>query len=45
MLKPLATGLVKKQIAKAIEDAIRTGLEYVDEQLGTFLSTIIYACH
>jgi len=33
MLKPLATGLVKKQIAKAIEDAIRTGLEYVDEQL------------
>ncbi|QRV89055.1 hypothetical protein RhiJN_17073 [Ceratobasidium sp. AG-Ba] len=33
ILKPLATGLVKKQIAKAIEDAIRTGLEYVDEQL------------
>ncbi|KAG9010125.1 hypothetical protein FRB94_004366 [Tulasnella sp. JGI-2019a] len=32
-LKPLATGLVKKQIAKAITDAIRTGLEYVDEQL------------
>ncbi|KAG8770836.1 hypothetical protein FRC12_004021 [Ceratobasidium sp. 428] len=33
IVKPLATGLVKKQIAKAIEDAIRTGLEYVDEQL------------
>ncbi|KAG8738026.1 hypothetical protein FRC10_007389 [Ceratobasidium sp. 414] len=33
ILKPLATGLVKKQIAKAIENAIRTGLEYVDEQL------------
>ncbi|KAG8861957.1 hypothetical protein FRB96_002400 [Tulasnella sp. 330] len=32
-LKPLATGLVKKQIAKAITDAITTGLEYVDEQL------------
>ncbi|CUA74610.1 putative protein C32A11,02c [Schizosaccharomyces pombe 972h-] [Rhizoctonia solani] len=33
ILKPLATGLIKKQIAKAIEGAIRTGLEYVDEQL------------
>jgi hypothetical protein len=32
-LKPLATGLVKKQISKAIQDAIRTGLEYLDEQL------------
>ncbi|KAG8905215.1 hypothetical protein FRB99_000484 [Tulasnella sp. 403] len=32
-LKPLATGLVKKQISKAITDAIRTGFEYVDEQL------------
>ncbi|KAG8928965.1 hypothetical protein FRC02_006163 [Tulasnella sp. 418] len=32
-LKPLATGLVKKQIAKAITDAITTGFEYVDEQL------------
>jgi len=34
-LKPLATGLVKKQISKAIEDAVRTGLEFVDEQLAS----------
>jgi hypothetical protein len=32
-LKPLVTGLVKKQIRKAIEDGVRTGLEYVDGQL------------
>ncbi|KZP14441.1 hypothetical protein FIBSPDRAFT_912787 [Athelia psychrophila] len=32
-LKPLATGLVKKQIQKAIKDAITTGMEYVDGQL------------
>jgi len=32
-LKPLATGLVKKQIQKAVADAITTGLEYVDGQL------------
>ncbi|RXW16225.1 hypothetical protein EST38_g9633 [Candolleomyces aberdarensis] len=32
-LKPLATGLVKKQIVKAINEAVRTGLEYVDGQL------------
>jgi len=32
-LKPLATGLVKRQIQKAIEDSVRTGLEYVDGQL------------
>jgi len=32
-LKPLATGLVKRQIRKAIEDGVRTGLEYVDGQL------------
>ncbi|EIN05339.1 hypothetical protein PUNSTDRAFT_106990 [Punctularia strigosozonata HHB-11173 SS5] len=32
-LRPLATGLVKKQIQKAIADAITTGLEYVDGQL------------
>ena len=32
-LKPLATGLVKKQIQKVIEDGVRTGLEYVDGQL------------
>ncbi|KAF9457296.1 hypothetical protein BDZ94DRAFT_1326382 [Collybia nuda] len=32
-LKPLATGLVKKQIQKAIADSIRTGLEYADGQL------------
>ncbi|CAE7147721.1 unnamed protein product [Rhizoctonia solani] len=33
IVKPLATGLIKKQIAKAIESSIRTGLEYVDQQL------------
>ncbi|EIN12698.1 hypothetical protein PUNSTDRAFT_97516 [Punctularia strigosozonata HHB-11173 SS5] len=32
-LKPLATGLVKKQIQKAISDAITTGFEYIDGQL------------
>jgi hypothetical protein len=32
-LKPLATGLVKKQIQKAIHDGVKTGLEYVDGQL------------
>lgn len=32
-LKPLATGLIKKQIQKAVEDALRTGLEYIDGQL------------
>ncbi|KIJ58511.1 hypothetical protein HYDPIDRAFT_171253 [Hydnomerulius pinastri MD-312] len=32
-LKPLATGLVKRQIQKAIADAITTGMEYVDGQL------------
>ncbi|KAF9534642.1 hypothetical protein CPB83DRAFT_755601 [Crepidotus variabilis] len=32
-LRPLATGLIKRQIQKAIKDALRTGLEYVDGQL------------
>lgn len=32
-LRPLATGLVKKQVQKAVADAVRTGLEYVDGQL------------
>ncbi|KAG6831287.1 hypothetical protein H0H87_005751 [Tephrocybe sp. NHM501043] len=32
-LRPLATGLVKRQIQKAMADAITTGLEYVDGQL------------
>ena len=32
-LRPLATGLVKRQIQKALGDALRTGLEYVDGQL------------
>jgi len=31
--KPLAMGLVKKQIQKALTDAIRTGFEYADGQL------------
>jgi hypothetical protein len=32
-LKPLATGLVKRQIQKAIADSITTALQYVDGQL------------
>ncbi|KZT00359.1 uncharacterized protein LAESUDRAFT_732384 [Laetiporus sulphureus 93-53] len=32
-LRPLATGLVKKQLQKVVADAVRTGLEYVDGQL------------
>ena len=32
-LYALTTGLVKKQLQKAIEGAVRTGLEYVDGQL------------
>ena len=32
-LKPLATALVEKQIRKAIEGSITTGMEYVDGQL------------
>ncbi|KAH6911282.1 hypothetical protein BKA70DRAFT_1220304 [Coprinopsis sp. MPI-PUGE-AT-0042] len=32
-LKPLASGLIKKQIQKAIKDGLRTALEYVDGQL------------
>ncbi|TBU29364.1 hypothetical protein BD311DRAFT_269060 [Dichomitus squalens] len=32
-LRPLATGLVKKQLQKAIADAVKTGLEYIDGQL------------
>ncbi|KAI9510806.1 hypothetical protein F5148DRAFT_1176664 [Russula earlei] len=32
-LRPLATALVKKQIQKAVSDAITTGMEYVDGQL------------
>ena len=32
-LRPLATGLIKKQIQKAAQDAIGTGFEYIDGQL------------
>jgi len=32
-LRPLATVLIKRQIQKAVADAIKTGLEYVDGQL------------
>jgi len=32
-LRPLASGLIKKQIQKAIEDAIRSGLSQLDQQL------------
>jgi hypothetical protein len=31
--KPLATSLIKKQIQKAMQDSIKTGMEYVDGQL------------
>jgi hypothetical protein len=33
VVKPLATGLVKRQIQKALAGAITTGFEYVDGQL------------
>ena len=33
VVKPLATGLVKKQIQKAFAGALTTGLEYADGQL------------
>ena len=32
-LRPLMTGLVKRQIQKAVSDMIRTGFEYIDGQL------------
>ena len=32
-LRPLATALIKKQLQKAVTDAITTGMEYVDGQL------------
>jgi len=32
-LRPLATALIKKQIQRAVADAITTGMEYVDGQL------------
>ena len=34
-LRPLATGLIKKQIKKAAQDAITTAFEYLDGQLVT----------
>jgi len=34
-LKPLATGLIKKQVQKAVADGIRTGLEWLGEELVT----------
>lgn len=33
VVAPLAQGLIRKAVGKAIEQAIKTGLEYVDEQL------------
>ena len=33
-LRPLATGLIKKQISKAVGDGIRKGLEALNGQLG-----------
>jgi hypothetical protein len=32
-LRPLATGLIKRQVEKAIKDALITGFEYIDGQL------------
>ncbi|KAH9474282.1 hypothetical protein JR316_0013445 [Psilocybe cubensis] len=32
-LRPLATGLIKKQVQRAVADALRTGLEYLDGRL------------
>ncbi|KAJ1596215.1 hypothetical protein NDA14_000980 [Ustilago hordei] len=36
VIKPLATGIIKKQISKAAEQGIRDGLEDLDRQLETF---------
>ncbi|KAJ1036200.1 hypothetical protein NDA18_000065 [Ustilago nuda] len=36
VIKPLATGIIKKQISKAVEQGIRDGLEDLDRQLETF---------
>lgn len=33
VLKPIATGLIKKAVAKAIEEGIRSGLMQLDAQL------------
>jgi len=32
-LRPLATGLIKRQVAKAMEDGIRSGFEWADREL------------
>lgn len=32
-LRPLATGLIKRQLQKVIRDALITGFEYIDGQL------------
>ena len=40
ILKPLASGLIKKQIAKAIEAAIREGLEKADSELVSLLNSL-----
>jgi hypothetical protein len=39
-IKGPATGIIKKALAKAVEGAIRTGLEYVDGQLVEIRNTI-----
>lgn len=35
-LRPLATGLIKRQVAKAIEDGIRSSFEWADRELGSY---------
>lgn len=42
-LRPLATGLIKKQISKAVGDGIRKGLEALNDQLG--MSDVTCASH
>ncbi|KLT41292.1 hypothetical protein CC85DRAFT_286608 [Cutaneotrichosporon oleaginosum] len=39
-IKGPATGVIKKALAKAVEASIRTGLEYVDDQLVEIRNTI-----
>jgi hypothetical protein len=38
--RPLATGLIKKQIAKAIEDGLRSGFEWADRELVKVRATV-----
>ncbi|KAG8804896.1 hypothetical protein FRC17_005846, partial [Serendipita sp. 399] len=42
-VRPLATGLIKKQVAKAIEDGLRSGFEWADRELVKVRTTMAEA--